>query len=225
MLPADPGPVALLRHCPVHGAFEVQEHRDEGTCPRCGHVGDALLDPDRRIQLSKFLSGALRHFPGDVGLSLDEHGWAPLADLVEAATSKYAWAKAPAVRAVLALDPKGRFETDEGRVRATYGHSVGVEVDAEQAGSIPTTLYHGTPARNVQAIQEEGLRPMSRREVHLSPDAETAEEVGRRHGDRVAIAVNTDELQEGGIDVTRRAETVYTCQRVPPENVDVVEEG
>lgn len=210
----------MLRSCPAHGAFDGER------CPTCSHPGDPLVDEERRTQLSKFLSGALRHFPDDVGLELDEAGWTSLPDLIDAATHRYGWAQAPEVRAVLALDPKGRFETDGDQVRATYGHSVDVDVDARQAGPIPSRLFHGTPEANLSAIRAEGLKPMGRQAVHLSPDVQTAREVGLRHAEHVAIlAVDADGLQADGIEVRRRAETVYTCQRAPPEHLDVVEDG
>lgn len=208
----------MIRRCPAHGVFEAE------GCPTCEHPGDPLIGGQRRTRVSKFCSGALRHFPEDVGLELDGNGWAPLADLIEAAERKYEDLAAPEVRAVLALDPKDRFEVDEGRVRATYGHTVEVELDAEHAGPVPDRLFHGTPPRNLDAILEEGLEPRGRREVHLSPDLETAREVALRHGDEAAIlAVDALGLIEAGTEVHRRAETVYTCEHVPPEYLEILE--
>lgn len=210
----------MIRRCPAHGAF------DGDRCPTCEHPGDPLISDQRRTRVSKFCSGALRHFPEDVGLELDEHGWTPLADLIEAAQRKYEDLQAPEIRAVLALDAKGRFETDQGRVRATYGHSVEVDLDAEHPGPVPERLFHGTPPRNLSAILEEGLEPQSRREVHLSPNRETAREVALRHGDEaVILTVDAVGLADAGIEVHRRAESVYTCEHVPPEHLDVLDGG
>lgn len=207
----------MIRRCPSHGAFEAE------ACPVCEHPGDPLIGGRRRVQVSKFLSGALRHFPEDVGLEVDARGWVPLADLIEAACDELEDATAPEVRAVLALDPKGRFDIEDDRVRGAYGHSIDVEVDAEHPDPVPERLYHGTPPRNLEAILEEGLRPRGRREVHLSPDRATAREVALRHGDRARIlAVDVEGLREAGIEVHRRAESVYTCERVPPEHLEVL---
>lgn len=46
----------------------------------------------------------------------------------------------------------------------------------------PPYLYHGTVTRYLDAIRTEGLRPMNRHDVHLSPDRETATRVGARRG-------------------------------------------
>jgi putative RNA 2'-phosphotransferase len=139
-----------LRRCPDHGVVA-------GACPDCGVVGDVALTADRRTRLSTFLSGALRQFPDDVGLSLDDARWTPWTDLVAAATDRYPWADDAAVEGVVATDPKGRFERSDGRVRAVYGHSVAVDIDPTDA-PVPDQLYHGTAPENVDAIEREGLR-------------------------------------------------------------------
>lgn len=209
----------MLRSCPAHGPFEGPR------CPRCEDEGAPLLDPDRRVRLSKFLSGALRHFPDDVGIELSPEGWAELEALVSAARERYPWADREEVLAVLRLDPKGRFELEdpEGRVRAAYGHSVDVDLP-EEADPRPSVLYHGTAPSNLPSIRASGLRPMGRQEVHLSPDEETAREVGRRHAeDPVLLEVDAEEVRSAGIEIHRRAPTVYTCEHVPARFLSLVE--
>jgi putative RNA 2'-phosphotransferase len=184
-----------VRTCPDHGHVA-------GACPVCGTVADVVVSADRRTRLSKFCSGALRHFPDDVGLSLDDRGWVAWPDLVAAATDRYPWADEAAVAGVVATDPKGRFEragsadpSDADRVRAAYGHSVDVAL-GPTVGSVPDTLYHGTAPANADAIEREGLKPMGRQRVHLSASVEEALAVGRRHAaDPVVFAVDTAELR------------------------------
>jgi putative RNA 2'-phosphotransferase len=203
-----------LRRCPTHGVVD-------GVCPDCGTAGDVVLTADRRPQLSTFLSGALRHVPGDAGLDLDDAGWTPWADLVAAATDPYPWADAAAVEGVVATDPKGRFErdgaADGSRVRAAYGHSVDVTLDPTDE-PIPDELYHGTAPRNVDAIEREGLRPMGRQQVHLSASVADAEAVGRRHAhaaDPVVFVVDAAALLDAH-RITKRGTETYAVDRVPP---------
>ncbi|WP_324664082.1 RNA 2'-phosphotransferase [Haloarcula sediminis] len=205
-----------VRHCDDHGFFEG------AACPRCGDAAEQIADGGRRRQLSKFMSGALRHFPNDAGLALDGAGWTPLPVLVDAVESKYDWADREIVEGVLATDPKGRFERTPGtggepdRVRAAYGHSVEVTLDGGD-GPIPDTLYHGTAPRNVDAISEEGLRPMTRQQVHLSETVETAREVGSRHASEpVVLEVDAAGMERDGHDIAKRGEATYTTERVPP---------
>jgi putative RNA 2'-phosphotransferase len=177
-----------------------------------------VLDEDRRVQLSKLASGALRHFPGELGLALDEAGWADLDALAEAVRDRHAWAHRDALEAVLAADPKGRFERDGDRVRATYGHSVDVDPGPGETDDLPERLYHATTPRNLEAIREEGLRPMGRKEVHLSSSPGEALDVGeRRADDPVLLVVDVEAARDRGVDLRRRAPTVYTADGVPPE--------
>lgn len=208
----------MLRACPAHGPF------DAATCPTCGHEGEPLLDQARRTRLSKFLSGALRHFPDDVGLEPDGRGFVDAGALLEAARGRYDFADERTVEAVLVLDPNDRFEVDRerGRVRATYGHSIDVDLADAGQPARPSVLYHGTAPGNLEPIRQEGIRPMARQEVHLSPDVDTALEVGRRHADEpVVLRVDAEGLREAGVEVHRRAATVYTCERVPARFVEV----
>ncbi|MBQ2243943.1 MAG: RNA 2'-phosphotransferase [Bacteroidales bacterium] len=112
---------------------------------------------------------------GDLGFSLEE-----LVDIVK-------------------NDQKGRFELDEQmlRVRALYGHSVDVYPDL-QVGIPPETLYHGTSLDRLDNILKEGLKPMSRKFVHLSADIDTALKVGMRHGTPVVLKLNTRYMAENG---------------------------
>lgn len=215
-----------VRRCPVHGYFE-------GERCECGRSGDRVLDGGRRRRLSKFLSGLLRHFPDEYDVALDSGGWADRAAVEDVAAGRYGWADDESVAAVVATDPKGRFETRDGEIRAAYGHSVAVDLEtggdaaddvADDTDDVPDTLYHGTAPRKLDAILEEGLRPMGRREVHLSPDVETAREVGRRHADEAAIlAVGARAMREDGHCVARRGPETFTAERVPPPYLSLLD--
>jgi putative RNA 2'-phosphotransferase len=208
-----------VRTCAEHGPFAT----DDGTCPRCGVRGTELLSGERRRRLSKYASGALRHFPEDAGLELDERGWASLEGLVDAVERKYDWAGPDHVAAVIATDPKGRFErtggADDGngdRVRAAYGHSVDVDLEPTDA-PVPDVLYHGTAPENLASIRESGLRPMSRQHVHLSESPAAARRVGNRHAsDPVVLVVDAAGMLADGHRITKRGRETYTTDRVPP---------
>lgn len=219
-----------ISRCPEH------DYYTEETCPHCGRAGERLLSGPNRERLSTFVSGALRHFPDDAGLALDEAGWTTWELLVDVVTSRYDWASDRVVDAVVATDPKGRFETRRGdgerRVRAAYGHSVDVDLDADTAAAtddLPETLYHGTAPRNVDAILTEGLKPMNRRSVHLSGSRETARDVGERHvggdADPVVLSVDVRSLVAAGFDVRRRGTDTYTVTAVPPRYLSHDERG
>ncbi|GAB3668114.1 RNA 2'-phosphotransferase [Halopiger thermotolerans] len=221
---------APIRTCPTHGPFSAD---DGDGCPACGDAGSVLLSSERRRRFSKFMSGALRHFPDDAGIDLDERGWTAYEDLVAAVERKYDWADERHVAAVIATDPKGRFErtgSDDGtgagagdsdRVRAAYGHSVDVDLEPTDA-PVPDALYHGTAPENLESIRAAGLKPMSRQQVHLSESREAARRVGRRHAaDPVVLVVDAAAMVADGHRITKRGNETYTTDAVPPEYLEV----
>jgi putative RNA 2'-phosphotransferase len=68
----------------------------------------------------------------------------------------------------------------------------------------------------VAAIMHEGLRPMSRQDVHLSADVETAVRVGSRHGRPVVLRVDAAGLAAAGHAFRVSANGVWLTDHVPP---------
>lgn len=218
--------------CPDHG-FTTAPEPPTPKCPDCGQPTQTVLSGERRRRLSKFASGALRHFPDDAGLELDSGGWTDYDDLVRAVTQKYDWAEREHLDAVVATDPKGRLESEDGRIRASYGHSVDVNLDAGESedrergseqNEIPDRLYHGTDPDNLDAILSEGLKPMGRQQVHLSGTTEEAHEVGQRHAaNPVVLEVDASGMVADGLTVAKRGTETYTTDKVPPQYLAVQE--
>ncbi len=151
----------------------------------------------RTVRVSKYLARHLRHRPERIGLTLDPHGWVPVDALLRAAAAH----GFPLTRAeldhVVAVNDKRRFTVDGDRIRAAQGHTVRVDLDLPPAEP-PEYLYHGTVAARLAAIRAEGLRPMARHDVHLSPDRETALLVGARRGRPIVLTVRAGALHREG---------------------------
>ncbi|EMF01138.1 RNA 2'-phosphotransferase [Streptomyces mobaraensis NBRC 13819 = DSM 40847] len=151
----------------------------------------------RTVRVSKYLSKHLRHEPGRIGLRLDAAGWVRIDELLAAAAAHgFPFTREELVH-VVAVDDKRRFAVDGERIRARQGHSVPVDLALPPAEP-PPYLYHGTVARFLPAIRAEGLRPMNRHHVHLSPDRETATRVGARRGRPVVLAVDSGAMRAAG---------------------------
>lgn len=143
---------------------------------------------DKRV--SKFLSLILRHHPERIGATLDPEGWLAIDALLARLPEDLRIDRATLLR-IVATNDKRRFEisADGARIRAAQGHSVAVDL-AYEPQEPPAILYHGTATRFLEAILAEGLKPGSRRHVHLSRDAGTARMVGARHGRPVILEVD-----------------------------------
>jgi putative RNA 2'-phosphotransferase len=169
--------------------------------------------------VSKFLARHLRHQPQRIGIALDPAGWTA----VDALLAASAQAGLPLTRAQLdaAVDPpagKRRYEYDTTgtRIRAVQGHSVPVELGHPPADP-PSRLYHGTHPGAVAAVLREGLLPRGRHHVHLSPDAETAGQVGGRRGRPVVLEVRAGDMARAGHVFLLAPNGVWLVDAVPPE--------
>jgi putative RNA 2'-phosphotransferase len=168
--------------------------------------------------MSKFLSLVLRHQPDKVGIVLDAGGWVDVDELITACAAKGRRFSRAELDHVVATNNKKRFaySADGRRIRASQGHSVTVELGLA-ATAPPDVLYHGTAAATLPLILREGLRPMSREDVHLSADVQTAVRVGSRHGRPVVLAVDAVGLAGAGHEFRVSANGVWLTDRVPPE--------
>ena len=151
-------------------------------------------------KLSVFLSLILRHQPQAAGINLDKNGWADVEDLLRGMNAAGRKINREILEEIVRTDEKGRYSFDETgkKIRANQGHSVAVDVELAQKLP-PEFLYHGTASRFLDAIFAEGLKPMSRLYVHLSPDAATAVKVGKRPGKVVVRQVESGKMAEVGI--------------------------
>ena len=134
------------------------------------------------VKTGKYISLILRHKPQAIGITLDEHGWANVDELIEGVNKKYPLTM-EMLEQIVATNDKQRysFNVDKTLIRANQGHSIPVDVELEEA-TPPEYLYHGTGEKFVASIDEQGLISKSRLYVHLSPDTDTAVKVGQRHG-------------------------------------------
>jgi len=174
----------------------------------------------RLIRLSRLLSHALRHRPAQYGLTLDGAGWVAIDDLVAAVAGKGTEWHALSVADIhdmMAAADKQRYEISGPRIRAVYGHSVSGRIEHIPANP-PDTLYHGTTPASLAKIRVEGLKPMGRQYVHLSPDIPNAVAVAnRRTGNPAIILIMAGRAHGDGIAFYRADERVWLAEEIAPK--------
>jgi len=170
------------------------------------------------VKLGRFLSLVLRHNPDAAGISLDEHGWADVQELLAGVCRSGRQIDMETLERIVRENNKQRysFNEDHTKIRANQGHSVQVDVELT-AVKPPRYLYHGTAARFLTAIQQEGIKKMSRQYVHLSGDFQTAMAVGRRHGSPVVITIDAEAMAHDGETFYLSANGVWLCEYVAPK--------
>lgn len=171
-------------------------------------------------EIGKYIALILRHKPEVIGITLDEHGWANVDDLVEGICKEYDFDKKK-LEEIVAKDNKQRYSFNEDKtlIRANQGHSIPVDVELEQKIP-PEVLYHGTAVKYEAFIDDEGLLPKSRLYVHLSTDIDTAITVGKRHGKPVIYKVLAYDMYNAGYQFFFSANGVWLTKRVPKEYLE-----
>ena len=166
---------------------------------------------------SRFLSLILRHKPETIGVSLDEHGWADVEDILDGMGISR-----DTLDEIVRTDAKGRYEYNDtgNKIRARQGHSIDVDVELEEKEP-PDILYHGTAARFMSAIQIAGIIPMSRKYVHLSSDVETASKVGARHGKPMILEIKAKQMYKDGCKFYLSRNGVWLTDSVKPEYLHI----
>lgn len=174
-------------------------------------------------ETSKFISLILRHKPEAIGITLDEHGWANVDELI-AGVSKTHPLTRELLEEIVRTDEKQRYSFNEKHtlIRANQGHSIPVDVELEEMAP-PQVLYHGTGEKYVDSIDRHGLIPKSRLYVHLSADVETAHKVGARHGKPVIYQVDCAAMVEAGYKFYCSANHVWLTKSVPPQFLSKLE--
>jgi putative RNA 2'-phosphotransferase len=151
------------------------------------------------MRISKFMSYILRHDPQKFGLEPDSYGFVAVQDLLGVVGDRYGELDASDLKRTVQDCPKRRFEIRGDRIRARYGHSIDVMLDAQPCQP-PELLFHGTSPAMKESIIEEGVKPMKRRYVHLSKTTEEAFQVGHRKSKNpIVFTVKAREAHEEGI--------------------------
>lgn len=201
---------------------------DIGYCSKCGYFegkcscgkGKITLKAGKRVKISKFLSGLLRHFAPHFDLKIDSQGWADINEVARIVKEKCG-VGIKEIESIAELDTKGRFQIRDGKIRARYGHSIDISTDWTENREVPSLLYHATDPHNLKAILEKGLLPMGRREVHMCVNPREALEVGRRHSTTpVLLEVDVPKMVQDGYKIKKKG-NVYTSDEVPPSYISI----
>lgn len=202
----------MLRECRNHGYFRGD------VCGECGEEGKFLMNEHELNRVGRIMAGVLRHFPEKFGVEMDEHGWVDVQELVaqiRKQKEKLHWLKPHHIEAIVLTDPKGRYQHDKDRVRATYGHSLDVDLDLP-TDDIPDVLFFPVTEEELDVVLERGLTPTERKAVHLSETYQNAVEAGQRRGQNpIILEVDSGAARQGGVVIKQAGKTVYITEAVP----------
>ena len=208
----------MIRECEDHGYF-----RDE-KCPYCGEEGKFMMSDYEVEKVGRNLAGILRH--GKYGLNMDAQGFVSVRDVISKVREKnprMSWMRARHIEALVETDPKGRYMMSAGKMRATYGHTIDLDIKLD-CENIPEDLFYPASLDDAETILESGIVPTDRSMVHLSLTFQDAMRAGSvRMEDPVILVIDTDACMDLGFDIGRAARTVFLCREVPAEAISVAD--
>ena len=175
-------------------------------------------------EISKFISLILRHRPDVVGITLDDHGWANVDELIDGVKKTHELDRTT-LEKIVYEDEKQRYSFSDDRklIRANQGHSIPVDVELKEI-TPPEILYHGTGIKYKESIDDKGLVAKSRLYVHLSGDVETAKKVGKRHGKPIIYIVNAAAMSSDGYQFFQSLNGVWLTREVPRKYLELMDE-
>ena len=211
----------MIRECSTHGYFS-----DDDLCPACNSEGKFIMRGNERDSLARRLALALRHAPEKFDLEMDINGWIDIKDIIrqfkKSNERRYHWLRPHHFRAISETDPKGRYEVRGNVIRATYGHSLEIELDLP-TDNIPTSLFYPCSPEEAENLLEVGISPSGRSHVHLSATVRSAAEAGKVHHSRPTILeVDTASMVASGETVWHAGVTVYLADSVAGEYLTVL---
>ena len=208
----------MLKSCNEHGSYRGE------VCPVCGDEGKFLMSEDELNSVGRILAGILRHFPEKFDLDMDLNGWIDIRDVAEEMRRRKRnlhWLRVHHLRAIAETDPKGRYQVDNNRIRATYGHSVDVELD-HPSHEVPPSLFYPATQEELDILLDNGITPSDRRYVHLSLTFEDAYTAGvHRTEDPQIIEVDAAAALLGGVYIGKAGPTVFVTRGVPPDFLEI----
>jgi len=172
---------------------------------------NSAIDQGKLVSTIAF---ALRHDPARFGLDLDDEGWTNLEELVIALRfDRYDWALVDEAALRTVIEGMDRFHIRDGRIRATYGHSI--ELGKLPPVAVPPqVLFHGTTNDALSVIRREGLKPIGRRFVHLTSDREYALRVANAKQGQAVVLVRAADAHASGQVFRRANEHVWLTDQV-----------
>lgn len=208
----------MIRECEEHGYFRAER------CPYCGDEGKFIMSDKEVERIGRTLAAVLRH--GKFDPDMDAQGFVPMRDVVAIIRKRHTymnWLRARHIEALVETDPKGRYEMAGGSIRATYGHTIELDLRLDNR-NIPPELFYPIAPEDEEDILRDGIDPTDRNMVHLSLGYRDAVKAGSvRMDDPEILVVDTGLCIEMGYDIGKAAKTVFLCRHVPSDALDVAD--
>jgi len=182
---------------------------------------------DREIrQLSGTMAGILRHFPDQFRITMDEHGWVAIDELVHAIKDNrmnFHWLRNKHIHAIADTDDKGRYQIIDEFVRATYAHTISLDL-TDLPESEAEELFYPVTEEEAEIVIETGLYPTDRSKVHLSDSLEKALEAGKvRTENPIILHIDALQARKDGVDIRKAGRNISVTDEIDAKYISRVD--
>jgi len=201
----------MLGECSEHGYYRGEK------CPICGEEGKFVMNDWEIRKLSGTMIGILRHFPEQFEVEMDEKGWVDMGEMADAIKRRrddFHWLRVKHIRAIAETDEKGRYQLEGRKIRATYAHTIDVDLSDLPSADVDELFYPVTE-EEVEIVLEQGLFPIDRNKVHLSGSVEKAIEAGKiRTENPVILCIDAAKAMKDGVTILKAGRDVYIADEI-----------
>ncbi|MBP77785.1 MAG: RNA 2'-phosphotransferase [Deltaproteobacteria bacterium] len=206
------------RSCKINNGFFTGPN-----CHICNEEGKFIMSDREANSLGRMLALVLRHAPEKFNVEMDINGWVNSRELSESISKQrrhYHWLRGWHFSAIANSDDKGRYQVEGEMIRATYGHSIELELDLP-TDQIPEALYWPCEEEQVETIKELGITTGDRKNIHLSRSISNAMEAGYKGSAQInrpaILEVDTVRAIADGHIIYRAGKTVFLVDEMPGE--------
>lgn len=193
-------------------------------CPRCGEDGKFLMSAPELERVVRTMAGVLRHFPDRFDLEMDDFGYVDARDFLDAfkkRNRRFRWLRMHHLRAIVETDQKGRYEMNEGDLRATYAHTIDVEYPSAEDEDMPEVLYCPVSEADLEETLDVGLAAGDKNMVHLASTYDQAVESGRIHDPwPYILKIDVSTLTTGGVELHPAGRVLWLAHHVPGDALE-----
>lgn len=169
-------------------------------------------------KISMYLCYLLRHNPDALGLSMDQHGYVDIQELIAKINEEGRYTLDPEqLSRIVEQDQKGRYNVKDGKIAACQGHSIPWVEPELRPSAPPALLYHGTTAQAYQLICSSGaISKMQRHAVHLQAEPRVAWKSALRwKKNPVLLVIDAEKMAADGYDFGVSLNGVWCTETVP----------
>jgi putative RNA 2'-phosphotransferase len=159
---------------------------------------------------------------------MDGKGWVDISDLIDAigtGRSGFRWLRTRHIEALVNTDPRGRYQIDGGMIRATYGHTIDVNLDDLPIADLDK-YYYPVTEEEADIILEGGLHPIDRKKVHLSGSIKKAVEAGKvRTEEPMILLIDGKKAIKDGLKIYQAGKDVYITDMIDAKYISKMKES